>query len=70
MRCKDVLFVMRVGDSPISSLCFKPGEFSGLLSSYFVFVIVTVVNLAYLKQMHNNFSIYTCSGYIDVILEN
>ncbi|PSS04852.1 WD repeat-containing protein [Actinidia chinensis var. chinensis] len=26
MRCKDVLFVMHVGDSPISSLCFKPGN--------------------------------------------
>ncbi|CAL5346206.1 unnamed protein product [Camellia sinensis] len=26
MRCKDVLFVMNVGDNPISSLCFKPGN--------------------------------------------
>ncbi|XP_058201020.1 uncharacterized protein LOC131315833 isoform X1 [Rhododendron vialii] len=26
MRCKDVLFVMLVGEDPISSLCFKPGN--------------------------------------------
>ncbi|KAG5561949.1 hypothetical protein RHGRI_004849 [Rhododendron griersonianum] len=26
MRCKDMLFVMLVGEDPISSLCFKPGN--------------------------------------------
>ncbi|KAL6992391.1 hypothetical protein U1Q18_010500, partial [Sarracenia purpurea var. burkii] len=26
MRCKDVLFVMHVGDNPISSICFDPGN--------------------------------------------
>ncbi|CAN1150104.1 WD repeat-containing protein 53 homolog [Linum perenne] len=26
MRCKEVQFVMEVGEEPISSLCFKPGN--------------------------------------------
>lgn len=26
MRCKDVIDIMEVGEEPVSSLCFRPGN--------------------------------------------
>lgn len=49
MRCKDVLFVMLVGEEPISSLCFKPGDFL-----FFIYVLVNffVSNIDLYKSLH------------------
>lgn len=49
MRCKDVLFVMLVGEDPISSLCFKPGDFVFIL---YVMVNFFVSNINLFKILH------------------
>lgn len=49
MRCKDMLFVMLVGEEPISSLCFKPGDFL-----FFIYLLVNffVSNIDLYKSLH------------------